>query len=213
MTKLVFRPLSAAALGLALSALAAAPGCSSGPTRIDPTSDEKVVSMGVDYDEILEWSQKLTQRMLASGFLNNPRYQPYPVTMVVSRVDNNTNLSNFPNGMLLGRIRATLANSGKAQWVTTYGGDGTEEMSFQTDDLQNDPRFEKLDRKQAGEKFKTAQLAVKTEIDYLGARDGRLAQNTYEVRMYVTDVVSGTAVWEGFSDPIAKKSKKGALSF
>ena len=47
--------------------------------------------------------------------------------------------------------------------------------------------------------------------NWFGARAGREKQNTYEVRMFVTDLKTGEVVWEGFSDPVAKKFKKGRM--
>ena len=76
---------------LAAGMLAGLAGCESGPRRIDPTSDDKIVSAGVDYDEILEWASTLSQRMLVSGFLDS--YER-PVPMVVSKIENKTNASN-----------------------------------------------------------------------------------------------------------------------
>ena len=39
------------------------------------------------------------------------------------------------------------------------------------------------------------------------------AQNTYVVRMWVSDVKNGEVVWEKRSDPIAKKFEKGSVSW
>ena len=189
---------------------AAVPGCANdSPQRIDPTSDKKVTSMGVDYDEIVEWSQTLTDRMLADGFLDN--YQK-PVPMAVSTIENKTNLSHFPKESMLGRIRAKLRSSGKVKYVSTYGHDATDDMVGDTQELRNDPRFDSKQVPTEGQ-WTVGRLTLRTQVLYQGARANERAQNTYEVRMFVSDVKNGEVVWEGFSDPIAKVSKKPGLGW
>jgi PBP1b-binding outer membrane lipoprotein LpoB len=191
--------------------LMALPGCNDGPRRIDPHSDEHVTSMGVDYPEVVEASEILTQRMMSDGFLDRPEY-PHPVKMVISKIENKTNISNFPTESMLGRIRAKLRSSGKVAYVSTYGQDATDAMSGQTEELKDDDRF---DRKQLPEhgKFGVARLSLRTQLLYQGARAKDQRQNTYEVRMLVSDVQTGEVVWEGFSEPIAKKSNKPGVGW
>ena len=95
-----------------LPVLALAASCGSAPKRIDPFSDESVTTMGVDYKEIVEWSETLTMRMLDSGFLRSEEFGPKPVKMVVSDIENKTDLSQFPTEMVIGRIRTNLLGSG-----------------------------------------------------------------------------------------------------
>jgi PBP1b-binding outer membrane lipoprotein LpoB len=186
-------------------------GCNSGPKRIDPNSDEHVVSMNVDYPEIVEWSETLTQRMLSDGFLDRPDY-PHPVRMVVSTVENKTNISDFPKESMLGRIRAKLRNSGKVVYVSTYGSDATDAMAGQTQELKDDDRFDTKQLPKTGQ-WGVARLSLRTQVLYQGARANDQRQNTYEVRMFVSDVQSGEVVWEGFSEPIAKKSSKPGIGW
>ena len=99
-----------------LIALGALTGCQSPPVvKVDAETDQAVVSSGIDYLEIQDAADDLTRRMLASGFLEN--YRPHPTRMVVSDIENKTDISGFPNEILLSRVRERLLESGKAVYV------------------------------------------------------------------------------------------------
>ncbi len=181
--------------------------CKSTPQRIDPESDAAVTSMGVDYAEIVEWSEELTRRMLESGFLDSNEFGEHPVRMVVSDVENKTDLVQFPKEMMLARIRSALLRSGKVRLVSTYGTDATDEMTRDTQELANDPLFDASQVPAEGQ-ASVARLSLRAQILWSHSSSGRAKQNTYEVRMFVTDVRTGEVVWEDVSDPIAKKKTR-----
>lgn len=187
-------------------------GCNSGPRRIDPTGSEAVTTMGVDYAEVLEWSSTLTNRMINSAFLDTGEFGEQPIRMVVSTIENRTDISNFPTDSMLGRIRASLRSSGKIRMVSTYGDDARDAMPGQTQQLENDPNFENPEWREQGS-FSVARLSLRTRILYIGAAEGRDRQKTYEVRMWVTDNRNGEVVWEGFSDPISKVGRRAAVGW
>lgn len=188
--------------------LALLAGCRSGPQRIDPHSDRAITTMGVDFAEIVEWSETLTRRMVDSGVFERGYQQPVP--MVVSDVENRTDLSQFPKESMLGRIRSTLLQSGKVVFVATYGTDARDEMVRDTQELARDPLFDQSQVPALGQAT-VAQLSLRTQILWHHAAAGRAQQNTYEVRMLVNDVRTGQVVWEGFSDPIAKARSRGGV--
>jgi len=189
-----------------------ATACSSGPKRIDPASDEAVTSMGVDYNELIEWSTTLTRRMLDHGFLDTGRFGDYPVTMVVSNVENKTDLSQFPKEIVLGRIEAALLNSGKVEFTTVYGDDAQDRMTRETQKKWEDPLFDASQIPEGGQAA-VARLSLRTQILWAHSQARRTKQETYEVRMWVTDVTSGTTVWQGFSDPVSKKFTKAKVGW
>ncbi|MDP6540116.1 MAG: hypothetical protein QF903_00660 [Planctomycetota bacterium] len=199
-------------LTLSASCLALATSCASGPERIDPHSDEAVTSMGVDYSELVEWADTLTRRMLDSGFLDSGAFGEQPITMVVSDVENKTDLSQFPKEVVLARIRSAMLGSGKARFTTVYGDDAIDRMTRETQDKWEDPLFDATQIPEGGQAA-VARLSVRTQILWVHAQAGSSRQNTYEVRMWVTDVASGTAVWEGLSDPIAKKFTRSKVGW
>ncbi|MCB9915753.1 MAG: hypothetical protein H6828_11485 [Planctomycetes bacterium] len=197
---------------LLLPLLAAFTACKSEPKRIDPYSDEAVTSAGVDYPEIREWIDKLADQMLRSGVLDSPEFGAKPIKMVCSTIENNTDLSHFPTDILVGRLKDTIANSGKVRFVTTYGSQGTDDMTRDTRELANDPLFDSSQAPPQGT-ASVARLSLRTQISWIRSQGTKQAQNTYEVRMFVTDVLTGEQVWGASSDPIAKKVKKGSVGW
>ena len=197
---------------LLLPLLLTATACQNEPKRIDPGGDEAVVSAGVDYNEIVEWTDTLTKRMLQSAFLDTGEFGPQPIKFVVSDIENKTDLSHFPKEILLGNIRSSLLESGKARFVSTYGADGTDEMTRDTQELRDDPLFDSTQVPEQGQAT-VARLSLRTQILWVRSQGTKQAQNTYEVRMWVSDTRNGEVVWEGRSDPIAKKFKKGSVGW
>jgi PBP1b-binding outer membrane lipoprotein LpoB len=204
--------MNAKALLLLLPLFTLTTACAGGPKRIDPGGDGTVTSAGVDYNEIIEWTDTLTQRMLSSGFLDSGEFGTKPVKMVVSQVQNKTDLSHFPHEILLGNIRSALLSSGKARFVSTYGADGTDQITRDTQELKNDPLFDSSQVPESGQAT-VARLGMATEILWTRSQGVDEAQNTYVVFMQVTDVKNGEVIWEGRSDPIAKVYKKGTVSW
>lgn len=187
-------------------------GACSSVERIDPNSDDAVTTMGVDYDELTEWSDTLTRRMLDSGVLDNPKFGEPPITMVVSKIENKTDLSNFPTEIVMGQIRAALLQTQKARFVTTYGDDMRDEMTRDTQDLANDPLFDSSQIPEQGQAA-VARLSLRTQIIWQYGQSSKSKQNTYVMRMSVTDVKTGIEEWAALSDPITKKYKKGGLGW
>jgi len=195
-----------------LPLLLIATSCKTGPKRIDPDGDEAVTSAGVDYNEINEWTDLLTRRMLQSAFLDSDEFGQKPVRMVVSKIENKTDISHFSSDLLIGNIRGALNESGKARFVSTYGAAGTDEMTRDTQELRDDPLFDSSQVPDAGQ-ASVARLSLRTQILWVHSQGFKEQQNTYVVHMFVTDVRNGEIVWEGRSDPIAKKIKKGGVSW
>ena len=192
--------------------LALAASCGSAPKRIDPYGDEAVTSMGVDYNEVVDWSETLTVRMLSSGFLRSEEFGPKPVKMVVSDIENKTDLSQFPKEMVLGRMRTNLLGSGLVRFVSTYGADGTDELTRDTQFLREDPLFDANQIPELGQAT-VAGLSLRTQILWARSGNAKNSQNTYEVRMFVTDVRNGEVVWEDFSEPVAKRHSRASVGF
>ena len=194
------------------SLLFIASSCGSAPKRIDPLGDEAVTSMGVDYQELIEWSEVLTGRMLESGFLRSEEFGPKPVKMVVSDIENKTDLSQFPTEMVMGRMRSNLLKSGLVRFVSTYGSDGRDEMTRDTQFLKDDPLFDSAQVPELGQAT-VAGLSLRTQVLWARSGAGKKSQNTYEVRMFITDVRNGEVVWEDFSTPVAKRQVKPGIGW
>lgn len=195
-----------------ITLLAVASSCGTAPKRIDPLGEEAVTSMGVDYQELIEWSEVLTGRMLESGFLRSEEFGPKPVKMVVSDIENKTDLSQFPNEMVIGRMRSNLLKSGLVRFVSTYGADGRDEMTRDTQFLKDDPLFDSAQVPELGQAT-VASLSLRTQILWARSGAGKKSQNTYEVRMFITDVRNGEVIWEDFSTPVAKRQVKPGIGW
>lgn len=185
---------------LVLSSLSA---CNSPPRRIDPTGPESVTTNQLDYSDLREWSDSLTQEMLNDGYLEN---YPKPVLMQVSNVQNKTSIPDINTEMVLGRIRANLRKDNRVRFVATLGSDARDGSVRENRELTNDPMF---DQKQVAEK--TAQgtasvpsLSVNCQILSATQVTPTARQRNYEMRMWVVDLRNGETVWEGFSNTVGK---------
>jgi PBP1b-binding outer membrane lipoprotein LpoB len=191
-------------LGLALVLLGLMPvGCTPPPKRIEPTGPESVTTMQLDYSDLREWADSLTQEMLVDGFLDA---YPRPTIMQVSTVENRTSIADIPTEMVFGRIRSGLRRDNRVRFVATLGSDARDESVRQNTGLGDDPMF---DQRQVAER--TAQgtatvpmLSVNTQILSAYERTRTARQTNYEMRMWVVDLRNGEVVWEGFSNPVSK---------
>lgn len=200
------------ALPLAAVMLAGLAACQSQPpvTKVDPETDQAVVSSGIDYLEIQDAADDLTRRMLTSGFLEN--YRPHPTRMVVSDIENKTNLSNFPNEILLARVRERLLESGKVVYVSSMGDDVTDRMTREGVDLRDNPRFDSETVPDYG-RLQAPTLSLRTQVLWTTSIMQNTRQNTYQIRMVATEIRTGLAVWEGTSRPIGKVSRRQSVGW
>ncbi|MDZ4832045.1 MAG: hypothetical protein SGJ09_17850 [Phycisphaerae bacterium] len=182
--------------------------CNAPPKRIDPTGPEAITTRHLDYSDLREWSDSLTQEMLIDGFLDQ---YPKPTIMQVSNVENKTSIADINTEMVLGRIRSNLRKDNRVRFVATLGTDAIDNSVRENTQLPNDPMFNK---EQAIER--TAQgtatvpmLSVNTQILSAYERNSRASQSNYEMRMWVVDLKNGETVWEGFSNTVAKLQKGG----
>lgn len=178
-------------------------GCNPPPKRIDPTGPESITTMHLDYSDLREWSDSLTQEMLTDGFLDA---YPRPVIMQVSTVENKTSISDIPTEMVFGRIRSGLRRDNRVRFVATLGSDARDNAVRENTELTNDPMF---NQQQVAER--TAQgtatvpvLSVNSQILSAYERANNVKQKNYEMRMWVVDLRNGEVVWEGFSNAVAK---------
>ncbi|MBL9149967.1 MAG: hypothetical protein JNM94_14860 [Phycisphaerae bacterium] len=177
--------------------------CSPPPKRIDPTGPESITSMQLDYSDLREWSDSLTQELLLDGFLND---YPRPVIMQVSNVENKTSIPDINTEMVLGRIRSNLRKDNRVRFVATLGTDARDGSVRQNTELTNDPMF---NQQQVAER--TAQgtatvpmLSVNTQILSATETVKNTKQRNFEMRMWVVDLRNGETVWEGFSNTVGK---------
>jgi len=192
-------PPALLALGLLLPG-----GCSQPPKRIDPTGPEAVTGMGVDYGDSQEIAASMCRQMLSS-----PAFMRYPQP-VLARYNNTVNNSSDPNvpvNIVNTRIRTTLLNSGQVQFTAALRtAEGHDPSVREARELADDPMFNPQSVQQSGamQSVEAPQISVNSEFQSAYSTDGRLKQKTYQLRIFVVDLLTGRVIWEGTSLPIAK---------
>ena len=202
-------PRSAAlTLTLALSLLLL-PACGPSSQRIDPRGDLQVQGESATFSQFSDASTELLSKMLRASFLDREAYAPPPVRMVVSDVENKTDTLP-PTELMLSRIREGLLNSGKVEFVSTLGADGTDRFTIEAPDelLNGRPNFRDDTLPEAGQ-FEAPRLSLRTQVLWYAQVGNKARQSTYVVRMFVSDVQAGKVVWESTSEPIAIRTERG----
>jgi len=190
-------------LAIGLIALA---GCRTpGPRRIDASGDEAVTSMGLDYADFVEVAEDLAGKLVhGESFLNRAPYvDHYPIKMVLSDIDNRTDIRGLPTNQITGRVRSAGLNSGKIRFVSSFGGGERDSVVEGAQDVAADPRFQQQQVPKQGS-LTFPEMSLRTVIDFFHSTDGTSRQSTYVVHMFVSDIASGEIYWEEFSKPIAK---------
>ncbi|MBX3355237.1 MAG: hypothetical protein KF724_06025 [Phycisphaeraceae bacterium] len=179
-------------------------GCEQPPKRIDPTGREAVTSMGIDYSDAQEIAASMTNKMLSSAAFR--RYSP-PVLARYNNTVNKTADPNLPLDSVNTRIRSTLLNSGQIQFTAALvTAEGFDPSVREARDLANDPMFNQNTVQQSGAlgAVDAPQISVNSEFLSVYSTDGRARQRTYELRIFVTDLLTGRVIWEDTSKAIAK---------
>ncbi len=194
------RPLLAAIPLLAMAPVA----CNQPPKRIDPTGPEAVTGMGVDYGDSQEIAESLCRQMLASpAFM---RYQQ-PVLARYNPTVNNSSDPNAPLNIVNTRIRSTLLNSGQVQFTSALRtAEGHDPGVREARELAEDPMFNQQSVQESGAMgaVEAPKVSVNSEFQSAYSTNGSLKQKTYQLRIFVTDLLSGRVIWEGTSKPVAK---------
>ena len=176
---------------------------STGVARVSP--DDRLTTRGLDRLEIDEAADELTRRMLTSGFLEAGYGDRLPVVMVVSDIENLSDIPRFPKEVIAARVRERLLQSGQVRFVSFFGQDGTDPYAAGIqDDLIDE--FPELDRASlpARGSLQAPRLSLRTQVQSVTGTDGRFRQTDYQVRMFVSDMATGLVVWEGVSEPVSK---------
>ncbi|MEM7623087.1 MAG: hypothetical protein AAF235_07765 [Planctomycetota bacterium] len=178
-------------------------GQPSGVARVSP--DDRLGTRGMDRLEIDEAADELTRRMLDSGFLERGYTGRLPAIMVMSDIENLSDIPRFPKEVIAARVRERLLQSGKVQFVSFFGQDGTDPYAtgIQDDLLEQFPELDTTSRPARGS-LQAPRLSLRTQVQSVSGTDGRFRQTDYQVRMFVSDMATGLVVWEGVSEPVSK---------
>ena len=194
--------------------LLATTGCASkgGIVRDD---DKIVDTMDLNHSEMVELAGDMAGLLVGNPhtfLMRDPHVKNLPVLMVLSDIDNRTGIRDLLVNQITGRVRSACLNSGKVQFVSSFGDGKTDSTVQNAQDVSNDPRFNQENVPDQGSlDFPVASL--NTTIDKINVTDGTQRQNTYSIHMFVSDIKTGRILWEEFSDSISKSVEKGGIGY
>lgn len=168
-------------------------GCQSdgGPKLVDDSLQGAKVSFG----NLEQVAANMSDKLLSSGFFRNKR--EVPVIMVLSDIENHTDVRDLPTDSVLGRIRARCLDSGLIQFVSSFGAGTTDQMTGEIQDIANDPRFNKSQAPKRGS-LTVPTHSLRTEINYKRDQVGKSTQRNYDFHMFVSNLETGVIEWEQF---------------
>ena len=202
------------AFAICCTTLLATTGCASkqGIVRDD---DEVVETMDLNYSEMVELAGDMANLLVGNPhtfLMRDPHVKNLPVLMVLSDIDNQSGIRDLPVNQITGRVRSACLNSGKIQFVSSFGDGKTDSTVQNAQDVSNDPRFNQENVPDQGSlDFPVASL--NTTINKINVTDGNKRQNTYVIHMFVSDIKTGRILWEEFSDNISKSVERGGVGF
>lgn len=182
--------LSRAALCVVAAMALAAAGCSNQPTVTkvdvnDPNSGA-LTSAAIDPQDWNNAGAAMVQSLLNSGALDNAPHKP--AILVISRIKNETSYD-VDVDLLTKNIRIALLQTGKVQVSTTAGLGGNAEDPYAQEEAQKNQFLNN-----APEQEHDYTLSGKIIEQYTHVGDQR--QHTYTFQLSLTDIRTGTAVWE-----------------
>jgi uncharacterized protein (TIGR02722 family) len=184
-------------------------GCGTPPpgtgAYIDPNGPHVINNVGKLNDQDFDTAgADLVQELLNSSVLQNAAHQP--AILAISRITNETD-QQFDTDRLTSNIRIALLNTGKIQTTTTEGPGGNVQDPMARD-LQNRNAF--LNDQPAPVRQVDYTLTGKIMVDKTQA--GNTRQSIYTFYLTLTDIRTGTGVWEG-SKKIAKQGTTSSIGF
>jgi PBP1b-binding outer membrane lipoprotein LpoB len=205
------RTLHPGSLGLlAMLALVALPaGCKNEPVRVDPTGNEAITTMGLDYGDSQEIASNMADQLLQSQKLATYRSTPKPI---LARYNNTVNQTSIPDRelpvtMVNTAIRSRLIRSGDFEFTAALQtAEGADPSVREARELANDPMFDQSSVQETGPMgtVEAPRLSVNSELLSAYSANASSAQRTFELRVFVVDLRTGRTVWESTSKPISK---------
>jgi penicillin-binding protein activator len=178
------------ALTLLAAAGMIAAGCGPTVTKVDPNDPNSgaLTTGAIDPQDWNNAGASMVQSLLNSGCLDNAPHKP--AILVISRIKNETSYV-VDTDLLTKNIRIALLQTGKIQVSTTAGLGGNAEDPYAQQKAQ-EQQF--LSNGQAPQQQQDYTLSGKIIEQYTRVDDQR--QHTYTFQLSLTDLRSGTAVWE-----------------
>lgn len=180
-------------------------GCGSGPTRIDPKSNQGLTTVDdLNFKDYQDAAESLINNLLRSGELK--RADGRKTVMMISTVRNST-YQHIQTNLLTDKIRLAVLRSGQAVTTTAVGADGpSDKATRQVRQLQDDPMFNQQTVQQDGTVI-APDMSLAGEIIQKKTTQGRTSESYFYIHMTLTDLKTGLAVWEDEKE-VAKQETK-----
>jgi PBP1b-binding outer membrane lipoprotein LpoB len=197
---------------IALSLLAlclVAAGCQNKPVRVDPSGNEAITTMGLDYGDSQEIATSMADQLLQSQKLSAYRTGP---KSILARYNNTVNKTSVPDrelpvDMVNTSIRSRLIRSGEFEFTAALAtAEGADPSVREARELANDPMFDQQSVQETGPMgtVEAPRLSINSELLSAYSANAQASQRTFELRVFVVDLRTGRTVWESTSKPISK---------
>ncbi len=202
-------PFACTALGCA-AALLLSTGCKPTPERVDPSGNEAIVTMGIDYADAQEIATNMATQMLQSERIVSYRTTPRPILARYNPTVNKTSMPDreIPVEVMSTAIRSRLISSGQMELTAALQtAEGSDASVREARDLARDPMFDQKTVQETGPMgtVEAPMLSINSELLSVYAANREQKQRTFELRVFVVDLKTGRTVWESQSRPIAKR--------
>lgn len=198
-----------AAMLVATTFAALAGGCKNEPVRVDPSGNEAITTMGLDYGDSQEIASNMADQLLQSQKLATYRSSPKAILARYNNTVNRTSLPDreLPVTMVNTAIRSRLIRSGDFEFTAALQtAEGADPSIREARELANDPMFDQSSVQETGPMgtVEAPRLSVNSELLSAYSANAASAQRTFELRVFVVDLKTGRTVWESTSKPISK---------
>ncbi len=181
------------------------PGCGSNPQRINPQSNQGLITTNdINFKDWQIAAEGAVNSLLQSGVLK--RADGRKSVVMVSVVKNSTS-QHIDTRIMTDKIRQAILRSGQAVTTTAVGGNGPDDMATkQVRGLSEDEMFNQQTVQQNGTVI-APDMSLAGEIVQQRAALGRTEESYFFFHVTLTDLKTGLAVWEDNFE-VAKQGTK-----
>lgn len=188
-------------------------GCNNDPVRVDPSGNEAITTMGLDYGDSQEIATNMADQLLQSQKLSAYRTGPKSILARYNNTVNKTSLTEreIPLSTVTTAIRSRLIKSGEFEFTAALQtAEGADPSVREARDLANDPMFDQKTVQETGAMgaVDAPRLSVNSELLSVYSANKSDSQRTFELRVWVVDLLNGRTIWESTSRPISKVARR-----
>lgn len=182
-------------------------GCSDKIAYIDAKDSKEYASVGLDLHDIQDTANKSVQSLLQSGYVRNLVTEK-PKILAISDVLNDT-MQNISTEELTRKIARDMRNSGKFILTMAMAGSGgsTDKMLQKAREARNDSEFNQY-TVQEKDNLVAPDLSLSGKIVQRNTKVGQKQRIDYYFLLTLTDIKTGTVVWDDEVNIIKMSSNK-----